>query len=151
MIYLVFRELRTRDGASIQFVIGKGTTDPERAKRLATLMNENGHVQDGAKILDCTVRHYVMEVEVEEGDGEALVKRGDLSEPLGGVASGHQRNLFCGNCSPEPLHFSTAVHLRVRTIGIGIGSGISKNLPLSGIVRSVDVLECPRCGHQVLR
>lgn len=162
MIYLVFRELTTRDGASIQFVIGKGTADPERAKQLATLMNENKRFQESSKLIDCKVRHYVMEVDVEGkvcpwcGDvddgpcacrGATPVLRGNLDEPLGGQAGGGGSRfmyLICGNCTPDPLHEDSLVFYKARKIGLNV-------TVRSGTMIGVDVLECPKCGHQVLR
>lgn len=70
-------------------------------------------------------------------------RRGDLSEPLGGKATAGGHDLYCGDCSPEPLHEQTAVSLKVREVGI--------ELRTWGEYVSVDVLECPRCGRQIIR
>ena len=68
-------------------------------------------------------------------------KRGDMKEPLGGPASFCGGYVYCGPCSPEPLHYDTAVRMKVRKVGI----------MLEGGHRHVDVIECPKCGHQVIR
>jgi len=73
-------------------------------------------------------------------------KRGDLTEDLGGKAGCSGSNLgyiACGNCSPDPLDHMTIVYYRVRKVGLRV-------LKTPDAV-GVDVLECPICGHQVIR
>lgn len=65
VVYLVFREIKTGDGAALSFLIGSAATRVERAQELASLMNDNKNLAMAARMLDCEVRHYVMEVEVE--------------------------------------------------------------------------------------
>lgn len=146
MIYLVFRELLMGNGASLRILVGDATTDRQKAEELACLMNENKYLHESAKVLDCKVLHRVVEVRLE-GTSEAN-RRGDISEPLGGLAGVGGSNfkyLICGNCTPEPLHQETMVLFKVRKIGVQVASGVA------GQMIGVDVLECPKCGHQVLR
>lgn len=71
------------------------------------------------------------------------VRRGDFSEPLGGEAYCDGHPLICGDCSPDPLDYGTAVRFRVRQVGL--------NMQCQGYQKGVDVLECPRCGRQIIR
>ena len=79
-----------------------------------------------------------------ESPGGDIV-RGDMSMPLGGRAgcSTAAGIIMCGNCSPEPLDYATAVIMRVRTVGWDMTKD-------DGRV-GVDVCECPKCGTQILR
>lgn len=69
------------------------------------------------------------------------VKRGDPTTPLGGTAMFSGRYIYCGHCSPEPLDDITAVRMLVREV----------DLVLKGDDIHVDVVECPKCGHQIIR
>lgn len=73
------------------------------------------------------------------------VVRGDMSCPLGGCAGCNTAAgyLICGNCSPEPLDYTTATIMQVRTVGW--------DMTKDGGRVGVDVCECPKCGNQVLR
>jgi len=73
------------------------------------------------------------------------VVRGDMSVPLGGRACCPTSAGFimCGNCSPEPLDYMTAVIMQVRTVGWDMAK--------DGGRVGVDVCECPKCGNQILR
>jgi hypothetical protein len=76
---------------------------------------------------------------------EPRVRRGNLSVPLGGNALvGGVNYAYCGDCSPEPLHYATAVRLRVREVGIVMDCGQT-------LTARLDVLECPVCHKQILR
>lgn len=66
------------------------------------------------------------------------------AEALGGDASVGGRHVFCGPCSPEPLSVVTAVRLKVRKIG-------ERMECFDGFDKGVDILECPSCGHQIIR
>jgi len=72
-------------------------------------------------------------------------KRGDLTEPLGGKAGGrgHLPYLVCGNCTPHPATEENVVEYKVRKVGVTVA--------YRGQKVGVDVLECPKCGHQILR
>lgn len=78
-------------------------------------------------------------------DEAGNVVRGDTSEPLGGRAGVNTAAcyLFCGNCSPEPLDYATAVIMRVRRVGWAMAK--------DGDQVHLDVCECPKCGIQILR
>lgn len=65
-VYLIFREITSRDGAKTQIVIGKALRDSRKAIKLAADMNKNQRIKEAAKIMDVSVRHYPMEVEIEE-------------------------------------------------------------------------------------
>ena len=68
--------------------------------------------------------------------------RGDLDVPLGGQATcGRAGYVYCGDCSPDPLHYMTAVRMQVRKVG----------LAMPGAGAPLDVIECPKCGRQILR
>jgi hypothetical protein len=78
-------------------------------------------------------------------DEAGNVVRGSMDDPLGGragvrTAAGY---LFCGNCSPEPLDYLTAVIMKVRRVGWRMAK--------DGSEVHVDVCECPKCGIQILR
>ena len=77
-------------------------------------------------------------------------RRGDGTEPLGGyggctrqVRGSGLGYIACGDCSPDPLTNETMVYYKVRKIGLSVENG-----PMSV---GVDVLECPICGHQIIR
>jgi len=73
-------------------------------------------------------------------------RRGDETEPLGGHGGCSGSGLgyiACGNCSADPLVHETMVYYKVRKIGLSVENG-----PVSV---GVDVLECPICGHQIIR
>jgi len=75
------------------------------------------------------------------------MKRGNTGEPLGGKASpggANAKYLVCGDCTPDLLDEEGIVYFRVRLVGIPMKTAHEQTV-------SVDVLECPECGHQILR
>jgi len=79
-----------------------------------------------------------------ESPGGDMVRGTDRHE-LGGWAGSGQagRYVYCGNCSKEPLAYETAVIMKVKVVGWP--------MTIHGEAVHVDVLECPKCGTQVIR
>lgn len=65
-VYLLIREITSRDGARTMIVVGKALLDQGKASKRSMDMNKNPRLKEAARIMDVTVRHFVMEVEVEE-------------------------------------------------------------------------------------
>lgn len=144
MIYIVIREII--DGYNIPIMFfHEAFRSQEAAEAKARELSESEALQDAARVLGVRFKHRVQYF--YEAKGLESVKRGDLSEPLGGFAGGAGSNfkyLICGNCTPEPIHEEALVFYKVRRIGLPVTA-------MGGTILSVDVLECPKCGHQVLR
>ncbi len=59
---------------------------------------------------------------------------------LGGNAIGcNSQAIVCVDCSPEPLHYLTAVFFKVGKMGVKYAEYKS----------NVDIAMCPKCGKQI--
>lgn len=65
-VYLLIREIVSRDGAKTMVIVGKAMSDGKKAIQRSADMNKNQKIKEAARILDVVVRHFSMEVEVEE-------------------------------------------------------------------------------------
>ena len=72
--------------------------------------------------------------------GRDMARLGGLATTGGSAA----RYIYCGHCSPEPLNARTAVRFRTRKNGLTLDCEPEQSF-------DVDLLECPECGHQILR